>query len=1476
MATASPEIVAVHSDGNHLIAFDHTGAMKWISDANPMPRFRLGERAVLIGGAISIANLDRQRARRTSSSALGVRCQRPSAWRRPDARRHDGRHRPRSAISAVGDVDLDGTPEIIAGPTAYRFAGGTADEGLAADRSQPTATSRSRTSTTIREPKLSSSASGVVYMLNHDGIGRRSLERADARARADSWRRSGRVAARRRRGRRRRCRKSASPAQTLYTLFNRDGSVRWQHAISDRSSNSTGSIAFDLDGDGQVEIIYRDEQFLRVFRGADGVLLAKSPVGSSTWAEEPVVADVDNDGHADIVVSLRLLHPARTGDTGIIVFEDVANKWTRTRRIWNQHAYHVTNVNEDGDGSGPRIAALAHVRSLNASVSMRFVPGASADGVDSFTYVATDGVLESNTATVRIAVRTPNSAPQFTSTPTVTAASGVGYSYAAQASDPDPGDVFTFSLPTAPTGMTIDPDFGVIRWTPAAAQLGPQQVTVKVTDSHGLFALQSYTAIVGTAVSVPDVIGQSQAAATSAVTTAGLVPAVSSQTHPTAPEGLVFSQTPAGQSLAAPGSPVNIVVSLGRAIGDFDNDHDNFTANQGDCNDGNANVHPGATDIPGNGIDEDCSGADAVNFGNIDADHDGFTPLQGDCNDLIASINPGATDIPGNGIDENCNGVDSVAGDSDLPTATITSPDDGAVLTMPADIVGTASDAHLLRYRLELSQVDAAASSVIGQATTAVSNGVLGRLDPTLLENGLYRVRLIVEDVNGHIAVDERVYRIDGTGKVGLLALSFIDLQVPVAGVPITVVRSYDSRVKTSRDFGVGWTLGINAGKYQNNRPPGQGWTINDRPFLGSFLPCVGGNAETRSHFTEVRLSDREVYRFTLTLSGANLGITGACEVTAGFRFIDGSTPGATLDILDGTSAIYLRGGEDILLDMNAFADGTNVIYNPRRVRLTTADGRRIEFDRLAGVTRVEDPNGNALSITPSGVIHSSGKSIAFARDAVGRLIRITDPNGNQLHYGYDGAGDLIEFIDQASNKTTFTYDDRHHLLDIHDPVGNRSVHNEYDADGRLIAVVDAAGNRTGVVHDLGARRETATDRLGNVSTVDYDARGNVIQRTDPLGHVTRFTFDARDNVLARIDPLGHMTTYTYDDRNNVLSVSDALSGTVAFTYNERNQVLTKTDARGGVTTKTYDDRGNLIRETDAAGGTTTHAYDANGNQIRSTSAAGAATTYAHDAAGNIVRTVTPLGDIIDNSRDANGNIVTETRTRLVNGVTEAAITRFTYDALNRRIRIINAGGAVHEATYTTAGQLATRNDPCCGPTIFTYDELDRRVRTLFPDGTSETATYDAEGRRLTQADRAGRVTRFTYDAAGRLLTTTFPDGAALSATYDAAGRKTSETNALGRTAVFGTTRSATRHRFAIRWAPQRWPPTIRPGTSLRARTGMVEQRGTPTIVKTVCCGRRSLMERAPRLRTTLTDERPVKPIRPEASRPLSMTAGAR
>src|SRR5262249_3023408 len=63
-----------------------------------------------------------------------------------------------------------------------------------------------------------------------------------------------------------------------------------------------------------------------------------------------------------------------------------------------------------------------------------------------------------------------NQHPVFTSQPDNEALVGQTYVYPAQATDPD-GDPLTFSLLSAPAGMTIEPNTGRIAFTPVAANL---------------------------------------------------------------------------------------------------------------------------------------------------------------------------------------------------------------------------------------------------------------------------------------------------------------------------------------------------------------------------------------------------------------------------------------------------------------------------------------------------------------------------------------------------------------------------------------------------------------------------------------------------------------------------------------------------------------------------------------------------------------------------------------------------------------------------------------------------------------------------------------------------------------------------------------------------------------------------------------------------------------------------------------------
>ena len=63
----------------------------------------------------------------------------------------------------------------------------------------------------------------------------------------------------------------------------------------------TSPALADFDGNGQAEVIYGDQEYLRIYDGPTGEVLFETCNTTGTLYEYPLVADVDNDGHADIV-----------------------------------------------------------------------------------------------------------------------------------------------------------------------------------------------------------------------------------------------------------------------------------------------------------------------------------------------------------------------------------------------------------------------------------------------------------------------------------------------------------------------------------------------------------------------------------------------------------------------------------------------------------------------------------------------------------------------------------------------------------------------------------------------------------------------------------------------------------------------------------------------------------------------------------------------------------------------------------------------------------------------------------------------------------------------------------------------------------------------------------------------------------------------------------------------------------------------
>ena len=148
-------------------------------------------------------------------------------------------------------------------------------------------------------------------------------------------------------------------------VFDPDGDdpVLWQQPTKDTSSAITGSTVFDFEADGEAEIVYSDECFVRIYKGADGTVLFEEPNNTRTHNEYPIVVDIDGNGSSELVVTANVCvwnceqEPGWTGppSRGIKVYQDESHNWVRTRTVWNQHAYHVTNINEDGTIPSPQL-----------------------------------------------------------------------------------------------------------------------------------------------------------------------------------------------------------------------------------------------------------------------------------------------------------------------------------------------------------------------------------------------------------------------------------------------------------------------------------------------------------------------------------------------------------------------------------------------------------------------------------------------------------------------------------------------------------------------------------------------------------------------------------------------------------------------------------------------------------------------------------------------------------------------------------------------------------------------------------------------------------------------------------------------------------------------------------------------------------------------------------------------------------------
>lgn len=334
-----PEIVALQaSEPNspyaitprRLVAFAADGELRWEAEHWQASRG---------GGALAIADLDGDHSPEILAPEYVATAEGELAWTIPDP--------PMSNSMPVAvDLDMDGTLEVLFGASAYS-ADGT---WLFTAPTVPL----NRGSVAVANfdddpyPELYIQYDGGHGVLEHDG----ALAAVCPTANLELASVGGYPVAIHDLDGDERAELVFGVQDSLYVLGVEDGAcvIRWSKKVDTSVGSSSGTV-FDLLGDGSAEAIYADRSSVKLFSSQGDPLFTIARTARESVAN-PIVADVDGDGAAEIVITSS--EPVLGEDEGeapsptVMVLQNADDRFAPTRRVWNQHTYHHSNVSEDG------------------------------------------------------------------------------------------------------------------------------------------------------------------------------------------------------------------------------------------------------------------------------------------------------------------------------------------------------------------------------------------------------------------------------------------------------------------------------------------------------------------------------------------------------------------------------------------------------------------------------------------------------------------------------------------------------------------------------------------------------------------------------------------------------------------------------------------------------------------------------------------------------------------------------------------------------------------------------------------------------------------------------------------------------------------------------------------------------------------------------------------------------------------------
>ena len=718
-----------------------------------------------------------------------------------------------------------------------------------------------------------------------------------------------------------------------------------------------------------------------------------------------------------------------------------------------EYQYQLSATDADGDDLSFALLNAPDGMTINPDTGLiGWTPTADQQKVNSALVQVDDGNGNVDVQAFDVLVRPEFQSPTITSSPITFATVDEVYEYLVTAEDPDQ-QTLVFELVSGPTGATIDAVSGLISWSPTAADLGTAQFEVAVIDLDGLVAAQAFDlsvrdvnvapvftsdpvleAVAGERYAYFAIATDTEDAVTYSLVQGGTGMVINSNTgvvtwtagtadvgsnvdvtiRATDERGLSTDQTYTVAVAADTEAPLVVILSTNNVISPGDSI--TYQVNSAD----NVEVDTVTVTFDGNPVSLD---------GLNQADFTAATPG-------IYIISATATDTSGNvtTTEKRIRVIDPA--DMTGPVVSIDSPAINSSVTYLTDVAITVTADDLDTYFLEYSVRGTDNWVALDRGTVERAGEVVATFDPTLLQNDQYDLRLSAYDFSGNIERQTIFVSVEGQAKLGNFQLSYTDLSVPIAGIPIQITRSYDTlRSKELGDFGYGWNLSAAEGNIRE--------TLQVSQAELDGVPTLFGGAEAFFDGTKVYITTPDGQRagFTFAPEPDTFGILGNVWSP---KFLADPGTSYQLEVPDialspkpgGTFGLYLIGGN----------------YNPREYTLVAKDQTRYIYDQFDDLKTIEDRNGVTLEYQHDGIFSSTGLSIDFVRDVQGRITEIIDTESNSILYGYDANGDLVSVTNQDGFSNTITYlsDPAHYVDAQFDALGNLVSRTKYGEDGRF------------------------------------------------------------------------------------------------------------------------------------------------------------------------------------------------------------------------------------------------------------------------------------------------------------------------------------------------------------------------------------------------------------------------------------------